>query len=138
MGTTLLDIHLWTARSDVVIDQCDNSCFSYHEKSEASLDSAHYQHERASFVESRNGLWTLRNKRPGRLKDLLKESEVCMVSFAALINNMSKVKFPKDVRPNLLKELCGTSTFVGILGVADKQRLCSSQMVEQEYYSGLQ
>ncbi|KAI0243005.1 hypothetical protein LSAT2_009211 [Lamellibrachia satsuma] len=58
--------------------------FTYHDKNETTLDNHPYTVEKVQYYESQGVAWSLRNKRPEKLKDSLKEVEDLLLVYKCI------------------------------------------------------
>ncbi|KAJ8248019.1 hypothetical protein GJAV_G00237240 [Gymnothorax javanicus] len=72
----LATLHLWSSKPSLHIRDTDIGTYQYYDKGEpANPTDHHYFTEKQHFAESRGFVWTLRNSRPEKLRDSLKELE---------------------------------------------------------------
>ncbi|KAG5266577.1 hypothetical protein AALO_G00233700 [Alosa alosa] len=76
MSFCLAELHLWSSRSTLHVKDTDIGTYQFYDKGEpAALPAHHYFGEKQQFLESRGYPWALKNRRPERLRDSLKELE---------------------------------------------------------------
>ncbi|XP_043911451.1 WD repeat-containing and planar cell polarity effector protein fritz homolog [Protopterus annectens] len=76
MSFCLTELHLWSLKSSLHVGDTDIGTHQYYDKGEtASATNYSYFEEKQQLVESRENPWTLKNKRPEKLRDTLKELE---------------------------------------------------------------
>ncbi|XP_030643309.1 WD repeat-containing and planar cell polarity effector protein fritz homolog [Chanos chanos] len=76
MSFCLAELHLWSSRSTLHVKDTDIGTYQFYDKGEpASPSDHHYFTEKQQFLESRGYPWSLRNHRPEKLRDALKELE---------------------------------------------------------------
>ncbi|XP_076142072.1 WD repeat-containing and planar cell polarity effector protein fritz homolog [Alosa pseudoharengus] len=76
MSFCLAELHLWSSRSTLHVKDTDIGTYQFYDKGEpAALPAHHYFSEKQQFLESRGYPWALKNRRPERLRDSLKELE---------------------------------------------------------------
>ncbi|XP_022090960.1 WD repeat-containing and planar cell polarity effector protein fritz homolog [Acanthaster planci] len=73
MACCMAELHIWSLKSSVTIRDIDVGCHTYHDKGETVVTG--YLDEKQQYAESRDLLWTPKNRRPDKLRDLLKEVE---------------------------------------------------------------
>ncbi|KAJ7344205.1 hypothetical protein JRQ81_000155 [Phrynocephalus forsythii] len=79
MAVFLSEMHLWTLRNTLHIKDQDIGIYHYYDKKEPELQiNFGYLHQKQQFAESRDYPWILKNKRPEKLRDTLKELEELM------------------------------------------------------------
>ncbi|KAL7635511.1 UNVERIFIED_CONTAM: hypothetical protein RMT77_014580 [Armadillidium vulgare] len=74
MVTLLSDIHFWTLRDDIIVKDADIGAHRYQEKGSVTKERVYFS-QRKKYIESREGVLVLKNSRPTRLRDSLKEFE---------------------------------------------------------------
>ncbi|XP_077469162.1 WD repeat-containing and planar cell polarity effector protein fritz homolog [Stigmatopora argus] len=76
MAFCLAELHLWSTKSSLQIQDTDIGTYQYCNKEKpANTQEHHYFNEKVHFTEARGYLWTPANRRPERLRDSLKELE---------------------------------------------------------------
>nr|XP_006638803.2 PREDICTED: WD repeat-containing and planar cell polarity effector protein fritz homolog isoform X1 [Lepisosteus oculatus] len=76
MSFCLTELHLWSLRSSLHVRDTDIGTYQYYDKGEpVTPTERHYFEEKQHFLETRGYPWTLKNKRPEKLRDTLKELE---------------------------------------------------------------
>ncbi|KAL2083168.1 hypothetical protein ACEWY4_020941 [Coilia grayii] len=76
MAFCLAELHLWSSRSTLDVHDTDIGTYQFYDKGEpAPLTAHHYFSEKQQFLESRGYPWALKNRRPEKLRDSLKELE---------------------------------------------------------------
>ncbi|XP_054857679.1 WD repeat-containing and planar cell polarity effector protein fritz homolog isoform X1 [Eublepharis macularius] len=79
MSVLLSEMHLWSLKSTLHIKDQDIGIFHYYDKKEPELQTnLGYLHEKQQLAQSRDYPWVLKNKRPEKLHDTLKELEELM------------------------------------------------------------
>ncbi|XP_076833657.1 LOW QUALITY PROTEIN: WD repeat-containing and planar cell polarity effector protein fritz homolog [Brachyhypopomus gauderio] len=74
MAFCLAELYLWSCRTSLNVQDTDIGTFQFYEKGESVFPTdQHYFSEKQHFVESRGYPCLLRNRRPERLRDGLKE-----------------------------------------------------------------
>ncbi|XP_074532022.1 WD repeat-containing and planar cell polarity effector protein fritz homolog isoform X2 [Halichoeres trimaculatus] len=76
MAFCLAELHLWSTKSSLQVKDTDIGTYQYYDKGEpVNTLEHHYYNEKLNFCEARGYTWTPRNRRPEKLRDLLKELE---------------------------------------------------------------
>ncbi|XP_077351703.1 WD repeat-containing and planar cell polarity effector protein fritz homolog [Festucalex cinctus] len=76
MAFCLAELHLWSTKSSLQVQDSDIGTYQYHDKAEpANRQEHHYFNDQVYFTEARGYSWTPANRRPERLGDSLKELE---------------------------------------------------------------
>ncbi|KAM4607787.1 WD repeat-containing and planar cell polarity effector protein fritz homolog [Polymixia lowei] len=76
MAFCLAELHLWSTKSSLQVQDMDIGSYQYYDKGEPARPvQHHYYNEKRSFSEDRGYSWTPRNRRPEKLRDSLKELE---------------------------------------------------------------
>ncbi|XP_038044090.1 WD repeat-containing and planar cell polarity effector protein fritz homolog [Patiria miniata] len=78
MASCMVELHIWSLKSSVTIRDIDVGCHTYHDKGETVVTG--YLDQKQQYAESRDLLWTPKNRRPEKLRDLLKEVEDLLTS----------------------------------------------------------
>ncbi|XP_072491528.1 WD repeat-containing and planar cell polarity effector protein fritz homolog isoform X2 [Notamacropus eugenii] len=79
MSFCLTELHLWSLKNTLHIEDRDIGIYQYYEKKETVLPTDHgYLEEKLQLAESRDYPWILQNRRPEKLRDTLKELEELM------------------------------------------------------------
>ncbi|XP_051501761.1 WD repeat-containing and planar cell polarity effector protein fritz homolog isoform X1 [Myxocyprinus asiaticus] len=85
MSFCLAELHLWSFRSSLQVEDRDIGTYQFYDKGEpASPTDQHYYNEKQQFAESRGYPWFLSNRRPEKLRDALKELEEQLQSSTVL------------------------------------------------------
>ncbi|XP_070588637.1 WD repeat-containing and planar cell polarity effector protein fritz homolog isoform X2 [Erythrolamprus reginae] len=81
------EMHLWSVKDILYTEDKDIGIYQYHEKSEAEPQiKVGYLYEKQQLAESRNYPWVLKNKRPEKLRDTLKELEELMQNSQCVLS----------------------------------------------------
>ncbi|GAB1609873.1 WD repeat-containing and planar cell polarity effector protein fritz homolog [Argonauta hians] len=85
MAGCVAELFFWTVGSNVYIPDHVTGCHVYHDKDEkvSKLDHPYWQ-EKQLYTEKRDITWTLRNKRPDKLRDNLKEVEILLSQYKCI------------------------------------------------------
>ncbi|XP_077438792.1 WD repeat-containing and planar cell polarity effector protein fritz homolog isoform X2 [Vanacampus margaritifer] len=76
MAFCLAELHLWSTKSSLQVQDTDIGTYQYHDKAEpANHQEHHYFNDKVHFSEARGYSWTPANRRSERLGDSLKELE---------------------------------------------------------------
>uniref|UniRef100_A0A8C6UFG0 WD repeat containing planar cell polarity effector n=1 Tax=Neogobius melanostomus TaxID=47308 RepID=A0A8C6UFG0_9GOBI len=81
MAFCLAELHLWSTKSSLQVNDTDIGTYQYYDKGEpaASLEH-HYYNEKQHLCEARGYSWNPRNHRPEKLRDSLKELEELLLT----------------------------------------------------------
>ncbi|XP_063048912.1 WD repeat-containing and planar cell polarity effector protein fritz homolog isoform X2 [Engraulis encrasicolus] len=81
MASLLAELLLWSSRSTLDVQDNDIGTYQFYDKGEpAPLTAHHYFNEKQQFSEGRGYPWSLKNRRPEKLRDSLKELEELLQS----------------------------------------------------------
>ncbi|KAK3608618.1 hypothetical protein CHS0354_042616 [Potamilus streckersoni] len=83
MVTCLTEVFIWSMKNNFNISDHIIGCHIYHDKNDTG-STQFYHEERQKFAESRDILWTPRNKRPEKLRDTLKEVEELLSQYKVI------------------------------------------------------
>ncbi|KAM8945460.1 WD repeat-containing and planar cell polarity effector protein fritz homolog [Pelodytes ibericus] len=87
MSFCLTELYLWSLKNTLLVGDEDLGVRVYHEKRESALHPDYvYTEEKQQFLESRGFPWTLKNKRPEKLRDNLTELEELMQSSECVLS----------------------------------------------------
>ncbi|XP_028845506.1 WD repeat-containing and planar cell polarity effector protein fritz homolog isoform X2 [Denticeps clupeoides] len=76
MASCLAELHLWSSRSSLHVRDTDIGTYQFYDKGQpGTFPGHHYFNEKQQFLESRGYPWALKNRRPEKLRDSLKELE---------------------------------------------------------------
>ncbi|XP_061172893.1 WD repeat-containing and planar cell polarity effector protein fritz homolog [Saccostrea echinata] len=75
MVTCMTEFFIWSLKDSVYIPDEVIGCHTYHDKTHSASVDQLYHEEKQHFDEERDVLWAPRNKRPEKLRDILKEVE---------------------------------------------------------------
>uniref|UniRef100_A0A0G2JXB0 WD repeat containing planar cell polarity effector n=1 Tax=Rattus norvegicus TaxID=10116 RepID=A0A0G2JXB0_RAT len=80
MSFCLTELHLWSLKSTLHIADRDIGVYQYYDKKDLPVSAAEHGNleEKQRLAESRDYPWTLKNRRPEKLRDSLKELEELM------------------------------------------------------------
>nr|XP_056712785.1 WD repeat-containing and planar cell polarity effector protein fritz homolog [Euleptes europaea] len=79
MSAFLCEMHLWSLKSTLRVEDQDIGIYHYYDRKEPeSQTNLGYLHEKQQLAQSRDYPWVLKNKRPEKLHDMLKELEELM------------------------------------------------------------
>ncbi|KAI8744499.1 WD repeat-containing and planar cell polarity effector protein fritz [Biomphalaria glabrata] len=82
MAYCMCEIHIWSLKNQFSVPDDVIGFHHYHDKGEIiSRQDQPYYEEKQQFVESRDITWTPKNKRPERLRDMIKEVEEMITQF---------------------------------------------------------
>ncbi|KAK7930883.1 hypothetical protein WMY93_007278 [Mugilogobius chulae] len=81
MAFCLAELHLWSTKSSLQVNDTDIGTYQYYDKGEpAGPLEHHYYNEKLHFCEARGYAWNPRNHRPEKLRDSLKELEELLLT----------------------------------------------------------
>ncbi|ESO86364.1 hypothetical protein LOTGIDRAFT_167175 [Lottia gigantea] len=142
MASCLCELYIWSLRNLYAIPDSVIGCHSYHDKGElVNSKEQPYFEEKQQYVESRDLVWSPRNKRPEKLKDNLKEVEDLMSQYhcidirwktkhilQVILNNGCVISFvitqtSGDVEKILLDK--------SMIGKFSSHTLCCSKLTDQ-------
>ncbi|CAL9687869.1 unnamed protein product [Knipowitschia caucasica] len=76
MAFCLAELHLWSTKSSLQVNDTDIGTYQYYDKGEpAGPLEHHYYNEKLHYSEARGYTWNPKNRRPEKLRDSLKELE---------------------------------------------------------------
>ncbi|KAM3852607.1 WD repeat-containing and planar cell polarity effector protein fritz homolog [Vipera latastei] len=107
MTVFLSEMHLWSVKSNLYVEEKDIGVYQYHEKKEPEPQmKVGYLYEKQQFAESRNYPWVLKNKRPEKLQDTLKELEELMQNSQCVLSkwkskDVCQLLFPSGILVSL-------------------------------------
>uniref|UniRef100_U3IR66 WD repeat containing planar cell polarity effector n=1 Tax=Anas platyrhynchos platyrhynchos TaxID=8840 RepID=U3IR66_ANAPP len=87
MTFCLTEMHLWSLKTTLHIREEDIGIHQYYDKKEPALQMKHgYLEDKQKLAESRDYPWILKNKRPEKLRDTLKEVEDLMQNSQCVLS----------------------------------------------------
>ncbi|XP_053236299.1 WD repeat-containing and planar cell polarity effector protein fritz homolog isoform X4 [Podarcis raffonei] len=87
MTVFLSEMHLWSLKSTLHVQDQDIGIYHYYDKKEAEPQvNFGCLYEKQQLAESRDYPWTLKNKRPEKLRDTLKELEELMQNSRCVLS----------------------------------------------------
>uniref|UniRef100_A0A8C3P5D0 WD repeat containing planar cell polarity effector n=1 Tax=Chrysemys picta bellii TaxID=8478 RepID=A0A8C3P5D0_CHRPI len=87
MSFCLTEMHLWSLKNTLHVGDEDIGIYQYYDKKEPVSQTNHgYLEEKQQLVESRDYPWILKNKRPEKLRDALKELEELMQNSQCVLS----------------------------------------------------
>ncbi|XP_032039591.1 WD repeat-containing and planar cell polarity effector protein fritz homolog [Aythya fuligula] len=87
MTFCLTEMHLWSLKTTLHIRDEDIGIHQYYDKKEPALQMKHgYLEDKQKLAESRDYPWILKNKRPEKLRDTLKEVEDLMQNSQCVLS----------------------------------------------------
>ncbi|XP_068925093.1 WD repeat-containing and planar cell polarity effector protein fritz homolog isoform X2 [Petaurus breviceps papuanus] len=87
MSFCLTELHLWSLKNNLHIEDRDIGTYQYYEKKDSVLPTDHgYLEEKQQLAESRDYPWILKNRRPEKLRDTLKELEELMQNSRCVLS----------------------------------------------------
>nr|XP_054758060.1 WD repeat-containing and planar cell polarity effector protein fritz homolog [Lytechinus pictus] len=78
MAGCLVELYIWTMKGAMGIKDGNIGCHSYYDKGD--MANTGYMDQKQQYFESRDQVWTPKNRRPDKLRDLLKEAEELLAS----------------------------------------------------------
>ncbi|XP_066123325.1 WD repeat-containing and planar cell polarity effector protein fritz homolog isoform X2 [Saccopteryx bilineata] len=85
MSFCLTELHLWSLKNTLHIGDRDIGIYQYYDKKDQPAEYG-YLEEKQKLAESRDYPWTLKNRRPEKLRDSLKELEELMQNSQCVLN----------------------------------------------------
>ncbi|XP_007428481.1 WD repeat-containing and planar cell polarity effector protein fritz homolog [Python bivittatus] len=107
MTVFLSEMHLWSLKSILYVEDRDIGIYQYHDKKEPEPQTkVGYLYEKQQLAESRNYPWVLKNKRPEKLRDTLKELEELMQNSHCVLSkwkskDVCQLLFPSGILASL-------------------------------------
>ncbi|XP_055257172.1 WD repeat-containing and planar cell polarity effector protein fritz homolog [Moschus berezovskii] len=86
MSFCLTELHLWSLKNTLHIGDRDIGIYQYYDKKEPSATDHGNLEEKQRLAESRDFPWTLKNRRPEKLRDSLKELEELMQNSQCVLS----------------------------------------------------
>ncbi|XP_070336252.1 WD repeat-containing and planar cell polarity effector protein fritz homolog isoform X5 [Odocoileus virginianus] len=86
MSFCLTELHLWSLKNTLHIGDRDIGTYQYYDKKEPSATDHGNLEEKQRLAESRDFPWTLKNRRPEKLRDSLKELEELMQNSQCVLS----------------------------------------------------
>ncbi|KAM9070963.1 WD repeat-containing and planar cell polarity effector protein fritz homolog [Sarcophilus harrisii] len=87
MSFFLTELHLWSLKNTLHIEDRDIGIYQYYDKKDSVLPTDHgYLEEKQQLAESRDYPWILKNRRPEKLRDTLKELEELMQNSRCVLS----------------------------------------------------
>ncbi|XP_015443080.1 WD repeat-containing and planar cell polarity effector protein fritz homolog isoform X5 [Pteropus alecto] len=86
MSFCLTELHLWSLKNTLHIADRDIGIYQYYDKKEPPATEHGNLEEKQKLAESRNYPWTLKNRRPEKLRDSLKELEELMQNSQCVLS----------------------------------------------------
>ncbi|KAJ0005195.1 hypothetical protein NQD34_011409 [Periophthalmus magnuspinnatus] len=127
MAFCLAELHLWSTKSSLQVNDTDIGTYQYYDKGEpAGPLEHHYYNEKLHFCEARGLTWNPRNHRPEKLRDSLKELEELLLTSTCVHNrwrskNCCQLMLSSGILITLslngpqLEQVCVDRTLVGRL-----------------------
>ncbi|XP_058038453.1 WD repeat-containing and planar cell polarity effector protein fritz homolog isoform X2 [Ahaetulla prasina] len=107
MTVFLSEMHLWSMKSILYVEDKDIGVYQYHEKKDPEPQmKVGYLYEKQQLAECRNYPWVLKNKRPEKLRDTLKELEELMQNSQCVLSkwkskDVCQLLFPSGILVSL-------------------------------------
>ncbi|XP_073905947.1 WD repeat-containing and planar cell polarity effector protein fritz homolog isoform X8 [Castor canadensis] len=86
MSFCLTELHLWSLKNTLHIGDRDIGIYQYYDKKDSSATEHGNLEEKQRLAESRDYPWTLKNRRPEKLRDSLKELEELMQNSQCVLS----------------------------------------------------
>ncbi|XP_055983048.1 WD repeat-containing and planar cell polarity effector protein fritz homolog [Sorex fumeus] len=86
MTFCLTQLHLWSLKNTLHISDRDIGVYQYYDKKELPATEHGHLEEKQKLAESRDYPWTLKNRRPEKLRDSLKELEELMQNSQCVLS----------------------------------------------------
>ncbi|XP_058523858.1 WD repeat-containing and planar cell polarity effector protein fritz homolog isoform X4 [Ochotona princeps] len=86
MSFCLTELHLWSLKNTLHIGDRDIGIYQYYDKKDPSVTEHGNLEEKQRLAESRDYPWTLKNRRPDKLRDSLKELEELMQNSRCVLS----------------------------------------------------
>ncbi|XP_054557593.1 WD repeat-containing and planar cell polarity effector protein fritz homolog isoform X3 [Talpa occidentalis] len=86
MSFCLTQLHLWSLKNTLHIGDRDIGIYQYYDKKDPPTTEHGYLEDKQKLAESRDYPWTLKNKRPEKLRDSLKELEELMQNSQCVLS----------------------------------------------------
>ncbi|XP_008587960.1 PREDICTED: WD repeat-containing and planar cell polarity effector protein fritz homolog, partial [Galeopterus variegatus] len=86
MSFCLTELHLWSLKNTLHIGDRDIGIYRYYDKNEPPAAEHGNLEEKQKLAESRDYPWTLKNRRPEKLRDSLKELEELMQNSQCVLS----------------------------------------------------
>ncbi|XP_049712176.1 WD repeat-containing and planar cell polarity effector protein fritz homolog isoform X3 [Elephas maximus indicus] len=86
MSFCLTELHLWSLKNTLHIGDRDIGTYQYYDKKELLVTEHGNLEEKQKLAESRDYPWTLKNRRPEKLRDSLKELEELMQNSQCVLS----------------------------------------------------
>lgn len=78
MAGCLVELYIWSLKGGLGVRDGNIGCHAYHDKGD--IGNTGYMDQKQQYFESRDQVWTPKNRRPDKLRDLLKEAEELLAS----------------------------------------------------------
>ncbi|XP_064366197.1 WD repeat-containing and planar cell polarity effector protein fritz homolog isoform X2 [Dromaius novaehollandiae] len=140
MSFCLAEMHLWSLKNTLHIRGEDIGIHQYYDKKEPVPQMKYgYLEEKQKLAESRDYPWILKNKRPEKLRDTLKEVELLfhsgvLVSLSLSGPQLEKVVIDRTLVGKLISDTISdavlTDSFI-VLSFADHDQLCFIQFTKK-------
>ncbi|XP_060044411.1 WD repeat-containing and planar cell polarity effector protein fritz homolog, partial [Erinaceus europaeus] len=86
MTFCLTELHLWSLKTTLYIGDRDIGVYQYYDKKDSPTTEHGNLGEKQKLAESRGYLWTVKNRRPEKLRDSLKELEELMQNSQCVLS----------------------------------------------------
>ncbi|XP_045405669.1 WD repeat-containing and planar cell polarity effector protein fritz homolog isoform X2 [Lemur catta] len=86
MSFCLTELHLWSLKNTLHIGDRDIGIYQYYDKKDPAATEHGNLEEKQKLAESRDYPWTLKNRRPEKLRDSLKELEELMQNSQCVLS----------------------------------------------------
>ncbi|KAL1791297.1 WD repeat-containing and planar cell polarity effector protein fritz-like isoform X1 [Sigmodon hispidus] len=113
MSFCLTELHLWSLKNTLHIADRDIGVYQYYDKKDPPVSATEHGNleEKQRLAESRDYPWTLKNRRPEKLRDSLKELEELMQSSQCVLSKW-KSKYVCQLVISVVCHLCRLSSVI--------------------------
>ncbi|XP_054534439.1 WD repeat-containing and planar cell polarity effector protein fritz homolog isoform X13 [Pan troglodytes] len=139
MSFCLTELHLWSLKNTLHIADRDIGIYQYYDKKDPPATEHGNLEKKQKLAESRDYPWTLKNRRPEKLRDSLKELELLfgsgvLVSLSLSGPQLEKVVIDRSLVGKLISDTISdallTDSFI-ILSFLAQNKLCFIQFTKK-------
>ncbi|XP_072031870.1 LOW QUALITY PROTEIN: WD repeat-containing and planar cell polarity effector protein fritz homolog [Amphiura filiformis] len=98
MASCMIELHLWTLKNSVIVKDNDVGCHAYHDKGDSVVTG--YLEQKQLYTEGRDLVWTPKNRRPDKLRDLIKEVEDVLMIYDVVYSRWRSRRYLQVVLSN--------------------------------------